>query len=63
MIVFYRYTFSKNRKLYKEIACNFKSTSRNVYKLAHGKKAKNYKDYAILRELSKHEIIEGVIRG
>ena len=27
-----------------------------------GKKAKSYKDYEILRELSKREIIEGVMR-
>ena len=63
MIVFFKYLFiSENKKLYKEIAHQFKSSKRNVYKLAHGKKAKNYKDYSILKELSKRQIIEGVNR-
>ena len=54
--------FSENKKHYKEIARELKSSRRNVYNLAHGKKAKNYKDYEILRELSKREIIAGVMR-
>lgn len=54
--------FSENKKHYKEIARELKSSRRNVYNLAHGKKAKNYKDYEILRELSKREIIEGIMR-
>ena len=63
MVKLFKYLFfSENKKHYKEIARELKSSRRNVYNLAHGKKAKNYKDYEILRELSKREIIEGVMR-
>lgn len=58
----YKYLrFSENKKLYKEIARQYKSSVRHVYGLAHGKKAKSIKDYEILKELSKQQIIEGVI--
>lgn len=64
MIDLFKYLFlSENKKLYRGIARQFKTTRRNVYKLAHGKKARNYNDYEILRELTTHEIIEGVMRG
>lgn len=64
MVDLFRYVFfSNNRRHYREVASEFNTTTRKVYKLAHGKKAKNYKDYKILRELAKREIIEGVIRG
>ena len=63
MVKLFKYLFfSENKKHYKEIARQLKSSRRNVYNLAHGKKAKNYKDYEILRELSKREIIAGVMR-
>ena len=63
MVKLFKYLFfSENKKHYKEIARQLKSSKRNVYNLAHGKKAKNYKDYEILRELSKREIIAGVMR-
>lgn len=63
MVKLFKYLFfSENKKHYKEIARELKSSRRNVYNLAHGKKAKNYKDYEILRELSKREIIAGVMR-
>lgn len=64
MIVFFKYLlFSQNKKDYREIALKFNTTTRNVYRLAHGKRAKKYKDYAILKELSIRQIIEGVVRG
>ena len=63
MVKLFKYLFfSENKKHYKEIARQLKSSKRNVYNLAYGKKAKNYKDYEILRELSKREIITGVMR-
>lgn len=64
MIVFFKYLiFSQNKKDYREIALKFNTTTRNVYRLAHGKRGKKYKDYAILKELSNRQIIEGVVRG
>lgn len=64
MVDLYNYVFfSRNKKHYREIAREFKTTTRRVYMLAYGKKAKSYKDYEILKELAKREIIEGVIRG
>lgn len=64
MIDLFKYLFfSENKKHYRKIARQFKSTRRNVYKLAHGKKAMDYKDYEILKELVELNIIERVIRG
>ena len=53
--------YSKNKRVYKKIARQYKTTLRSVYGLAHGRKAKSTKDYEILKELTKQQIIEGVI--
>lgn len=54
--------FSGNKAVYRSIARDFQTNSFRVYRLAHGKKAKNNKDYQILKSLQKEEIIEGVFR-
>ena len=54
--------FSGNKAVYRSIAREFQTNSFRVYRFAHGKKAKNNKDYQILKSLEKEEIIEGVFR-
>ncbi len=55
--------FSENKELYRKIAKEHSTTSRKVYLLAHGKRAKSNKDYKILKSLKENNIIEGVVRG
>ncbi len=53
--------FSENKAVYRSIAREFQARSFRVYQLAHGKRAKNNKDYQILKSLRKQGIIEGVL--
>ncbi|MDD2246911.1 MULTISPECIES: hypothetical protein [Proteiniphilum] len=62
MVGLYKYLFkSENKDIYRSIARQYQSNPLRVYKLAHGKKAKCNKDYQILKQLRKEEIIEGVL--
>lgn len=61
MIDLFKYLFlSENKGVYRSIAKEVGVQPVRVYRLAHGKKAKNYKDYQILKCLKETEIIEGL---
>lgn len=63
MILLFKYLFlSGNKPIYQAIARNMNVRELRVYRLAHGKKAKNNKDYQILKELHKEGVIEGLLR-
>lgn len=64
MVLLLKYVFfSKNKEIYRAISRETSTNLRRVYMLAHGRKAKNNKDYEVLKNLKKHNIIEGVVRG
>lgn len=61
MFSLFRYLFlSKNKIVYRSIACECQTNSLRVYRLAHGKRAKCNKDYQVLQKLRKQEIIKGM---
>lgn len=63
MFCFFKFLFfSEHKAAYRSIACEHKTTSFRVYRLAHGKKAKCNKDYKVLKSLKKLDIIEGVLQ-
>lgn len=51
------YTNSTNKKTYIEVATSFGSTPRRVYELAHGRKAKNRREYEIQWVLQDKRIV------
>jgi hypothetical protein len=53
---------SENRVTYSSIARELRVSPLRVYRLAHGIRAKNDRDYQILRILRKHLIIEKIIK-
>ncbi len=64
MVDFFKFLLnSRNKELYYKIAISFGTSTRNVYKLAHGKKAKCNKDYLILKRLQEHDVIDGIRIG
>ncbi|WP_313382283.1 hypothetical protein [Proteiniphilum saccharofermentans] len=54
--------FSENKTVYRSIAREYGTTPLRVYRLAHGKRAANNRDYQILKILQKQDIIEGVFQ-
>ena len=62
MLYLFKYLFlSENKAVYRHIAQQHKVSALLVYRLAHGKKARNNKEYMVLKNLRKAEIIEGVV--
>jgi hypothetical protein len=54
----FRYLFhNKDRKSYRTIAMKHKSTTWNVYRIAHGKNIRTLRDGSIYRELFRQGII------
>lgn len=63
MFAIFRFLFlSENKAIYRKIASENQVSPLRVYRLAHGKKAKNNKDYKILKSLRKEGIIEGMLQ-
>ena len=61
MVDFIKFSLSsRNKGLYRSLATSIGTSTRRVYKLAHGKKAKSCKDYEILKKLQEHGVIAGI---
>ena len=54
------YLFSKNKKTYSQIAEDNKCSALKVCALAHGAKAVNNQDYAVIQALVAKGIVSGV---
>ncbi len=50
-----------NRKLYRAVAREHGSTGIHVYRLAHGRRCKNDKDYYIIKRLKEEGVISSTV--
>ena len=58
MVSFFKcYFLSPNKDIYRLIAREYDSTALQVYKLAHGKRGRNNKDYYIIKKLKEHGVL------
>ena len=62
MISAFRYYFiSRNKQIYRDIASEFGTSVRHVYRLAHGKRTKNNLDYYIVKKLKEEGVVSSTV--
>lgn len=57
---FWNFYFSRNKRIYKEIARKYQALPWRVYELAHGKRVRTSNDGKILNELLERGIINEI---